>query len=272
MAVIEIENLSYRYDSGTQALRDVSLAIEANQSLAIVGQNGAGKTTLVKHIMGLLKPSQGKINLYGEDISNTTTAQIARKVGFVFQNPRMQIFLSSLIAEASFGPKRLGMPAEKVQSRAKEALRVLGLNGREDTHPYDLNPSERKLLTIASVISMNPQILILDEPTGGMDFAGVKRVIQVVQTYLAKGRMVITVTHDMDLVARCADRMVVMHQGRIIADGDKREIFTQRDLLASTHLETTAISQLASACDLPASLLTVEEMVDMIAERRGKNG
>ena len=269
MAIIEIENLGYRYGNGAQALRGLSLVIEANESLAIAGENGAGKSTLIKNIMGLLSPTEGKIWLYGEDIAKTTTAQIARKVGFVFQNSRMQIFLSSLLDEVSFGPKRLGMPREEIQARSKEALRVVGLEGRQETHPFDLNPAERKLLTIASALTMDPQILILDEPTGGMDHAGVERVTQVIQTYLADGRTVITVTHDMQLVARCSDRMVVLHQGRIIADGDKRAIFAQADLLASTHLETTAISQLASACNLPASVLTVQEMVETIVEKRG---
>jgi energy-coupling factor transporter ATP-binding protein EcfA2 len=272
MAILEIENLSYRYASGTQALRGVSLAIDAQQCLAFTGQNGAGKSTLLKSIMGLLEPGGGRISLYGEDISRSSTAQIARKVGFVFQNPRLQLFLSSVMAEVSFSPKRLGMPAVKMQTRVYEALRATGLQGREYTHPYELNPAERKLLTIACVLAMNPQILILDEPTGGMDFASVERVIQVIQTCLAEGRTVIMATHDMDLMAHCADRMVVMHQGQIIADGDKREIFTQQDLLASAHLEATAISRLASACNLPASVLTVEEMVDTISEMRRKNG
>jgi energy-coupling factor transport system ATP-binding protein len=268
MLSLEIESLSYRYASGTLALNGVSLAIEANQCVAITGQNGAGKSTLLKSIMGLLKPGGGRISLFGEDISRTSTAQIARQVGFVFQNPRLQLFLSSAMAEVSFGPKRLGIPGGEVQARANAALRATGLQECENTHPYELNPAERKLLTIACALAMDPQILILDEPTGGMDFASVERVIQVIQTCLAQGKTVVMATHDMDLIARCAARMVVMHQGQIIADGDTREIFTQPSLLASAHLEATAISRLASACGLPASILTVEEMVEAIAKRR----
>jgi len=268
MVLVEIENLSYTYPGGIQALHEVNLRIEANQSVAITGPNGAGKSTLVKAIMGLLKPSEGKIRLFGEELAGTTTAQIAHKVGFVFQNPRMQIFLSTVKAEVGFGPQRLGMPHEEIQSRTKEALFATGLEGQGETHPYDLNPAERKLLAIASAMAMNPQILILDEPTGGMDYISSERVIQVIHTSLVQGRTVITVTHDMDLAARCADRMVVLHHGQIIADGEMRQIFALSRLTEGAQLEATAICQLAKACNLPPSLLTVEEMVEYIASKR----
>jgi energy-coupling factor transport system ATP-binding protein len=261
VAIIEIESLSFTYPNGTKALASVDMDIEANQSIAIAGQNGAGKSTLIKVIMGLLKPTTGSVRLFGESTTATTTAKIARRVGFVFQNPRMQIFLGSVLAEVRFGPLRLGMDEGTVQQRVREALQITGLDGREETHPYDLNPAERKLLTIASAISMNPQVLILDEPTGGMDFAGVERVVDVIRAFLADGRTVIIVTHDMDLAARCASRMVVMNQGSILADAETRQIFSQHSLLESAHLEPTAISQLAAACGLPPTLLTVPEMV-----------
>ena len=152
------------------------------------------------------------------------------------------------------------MPPEEIRQRVAEALQLTGLSDRSETHPYDMTPADRKLLTIASILSMNPQILILDEPTGGLDFATSNRVMDVVKAQLSQGRTVITVTHDMDFVARCFSRVVVMNQGRIVADGSTAEVFSQHELLQGTHLEPTAIGQLAAFCGLPKTLLTVSEM------------
>ena len=203
MAILEIAQLSYRYGNGTLALDGISLAVETGECVAISGENGAGKSTLLKSIMGLLKLSQGSICLYGEDIARSSTARLARKLGFVFQNPRNQIFLSSVIAEVSFGPRRLGMSPAEIAKRAKQALSVTGLEGLEETHPYDLSPGQRKLLAITCALALEPQILILDEPTSGMDFSEAERARQVMLSYLAQGRTVILATHDMDLAARC---------------------------------------------------------------------
>jgi energy-coupling factor transport system ATP-binding protein len=261
MAIIELNSIRFSYPSGTEALHGVSLAVESGESLAVIGQNGAGKTTMIKMVNGLLRPTEGLVHVFGEDIRTTSTAKIARKVGFVFQNPRTQIFLGSVQAEAEFGPKKIGMPEEKVKERVNYALELVGLAGQRETHPYDMTPADRKLLTIASIVSMDPQILILDEPTGGLDYVAANRVAAVVEAFLTQGRTVITVAHDMDFVARCFKRVVVMNQGRVAADGPTSEVFSQHELLAGTHLEPTAIGQLAALCGLPKTLLTVEDMV-----------
>jgi energy-coupling factor transport system ATP-binding protein len=264
MAVIELQSISFTYPGGTKALQDASLTVERGESLAVIGQNGAGKTTMIKMVNGLLRPTTGEVHLFGEDISKTSTAKIARKVGFVFQNPRTQIFLGSVQAEAEFGPQRIGMSHEQVRERVTVALELVDLAGRRNVHPYDMTPAERKLLTIASILSMDPQILILDEPTGGLDYVAANRVAAVVENYLAQGRTVITVTHDMDFVARCFQRVVVMNQGRVVRDGPLHEVFKDHELLASTHLEPTAIGQLAAFCDLPRTILSVPEMLAYI--------
>ncbi len=264
MDAIEYSGVGYTYPSGTVALQEVDLAIVEGEATAIIGQNGAGKTTLVKMSNGLLHPTSGSVRLFGEDVAGKTTAALAHKVGFVFQNPRTQIFLGSVEAEVAFGPKNLGFPPEQVQSQVDAALEQVGLSAKREIHPYELTPVERKLLTIASIVSMDPQVLILDEPTGGLDSPSVDMVAQVVERFKGMGRTVLTVTHDMDFVARCFQRVVVMNRGQIVASGPTREVFSQQERLAETHLEPTAIGKLAAACGLPKTLITVSEMVDYL--------
>jgi energy-coupling factor transport system ATP-binding protein len=264
MAVLELDAISFAYPGGVWALRDVSLSFEEGRSVAIVGQNGAGKTTLVKMIIGLLRPSHGVVRLRGQDISDVPTAKIAHQVGFVFQNPRTQIFLGSVLEEVVFGPKKLGMSAARVEELAEGALRLTGLEAKRAVHPYELTPPDRKLLTIASILSMDQPILILDEPTGGLDAQSVERVARVVDAYHAEGRTVITVTHNMDFVVRCFEHVVVMRQGQVATCGTVGDVFSQHDLLADTHLAPTAIGQLAAVCGLPRTILTVSDMVQYI--------
>jgi len=266
MAIIELDSISFAYSGGVWALRDVSLSFEDGRSVAIVGQNGAGKTTLVKMINGLLRPSHGVVRLRGQDVSGVPTAKIAHQVGFVFQNPRTQIFLGSVLEEVVFGPKKLGMSEASVKEHAEKALHLTGLDAKRAVHPYELTPPDRKLLTIASILSMDQPILILDEPTGGLDAESVERVARVVDAYHAEGRTVITVTHNMDFVVRCFERVVVMRQGQVAASGTVREVFSQHELLADTHLASTAIGQLAAVCGVPRTILTVSDMVKYIEE------
>jgi energy-coupling factor transport system ATP-binding protein len=269
MAIIELSGISFTYPLGTQALKGISLSIEKGDTVAIIGQNGAGKTTMIKMVNGLLRPTTGAVFLYGEDISGKTTALLSRKVGFVFQNPRTQLFLSSVVAEVAFGPKNLGFTGEHLERQVTHALEMTGLNDRREVHPYDLTPADRKLLTIASIISMDPTILILDEPTGGLDYHAAEKVAGVVDRYRAEGRTVITVTHDMDFVAICFQRVVVMSRRQIVTDGPVHEVFCDHALLAGTHLEPTAIGVLAAACGLPKSLITVPEMAAYLQNKRG---
>jgi len=268
MPAIELEEIVYTYPSGTRALQGVSLSIEEQEAIAIVGQNGAGKTTLVKMVNGLLRPTQGLVRLHGRDIRDTSTARLARQIGFVFQNPRTQIFLGSVAEEIAFGPRKIGMSPALIEERTAYALELTGLTPHRESHPYDLTPSERKLLTIASITAMDQPILILDEPTGGLDAAATDAVIRIVEGYRDGGRTVITVTHDMDFVAGCFERVVVMNQGGVVADGRTAEVFSQHELLSGTHLEPTAISLLAATCGLPRTLLTVKDMVDYLSDQR----
>lgn len=237
--MIEIAGLVHVYPDGTRALDGVDLAIGPGETLAIVGQNGSGKSTLVRHLNGLLRPTEGTVRIDGLDIAGQRVARLAATVGLVFQDPDRQIFAGKVRTEVAFGPRNLGLRGAELDRRVAEALEVVGLAGAADENPYDLGYSRRKLLAIASVLAMRTPIVVLDEPTTGQDLRGVARVRAIVAALAAEGRTVITISHDMRFVAETVRRMVVMRAGRIVLDGTPADVFAAANwnVLASTYLE-----------------------------------
>jgi energy-coupling factor transport system ATP-binding protein len=237
--MIEIAGLVHVYPDGTRALDGVDLAIGPGETLAIVGQNGSGKSTLVRHLNGLLRPTEGTVRIDGRDIAGQRVARLAATVGLVFQDPDRQIFAGKVRTEVAFGPRNLGLRGAELDRRVAEALEVVGLAGAADENPYDLGYSRRKLLAIASVLAMRTPIVVLDEPTTGQDLRGVARVRAIVATLAAEGRTVVTISHDMRFVAETFRRVVVMRAGRIVLDGTPADVFAAAswNVLASTYLE-----------------------------------
>jgi energy-coupling factor transport system ATP-binding protein len=236
---IEIDELTHRYpSSGAEALRGVTLAVGAGEAVAIVGQNGSGKTTLVKHLNGLLRPTTGRILVGGDDIADEPVHRLAGRIGFVFQNPDDQLFDRSVEREVSFGPRNLGLPTAVIQRLVETSLAVVGLTDVRSTNPYDLDLSRRKLVALASVLALDPAVLVLDEPTTGQDEPGVRRVGAVVDAFRAAGRTVIAITHDMEFAAAHFPRTIVMRDGRVILDGPPGEVFTgdQTETLATAGI------------------------------------
>jgi energy-coupling factor transport system ATP-binding protein len=225
--------------SGVQALDGVDLEIGGGERVALVGQNGSGKTTLVRHLNGLLRPTAGRVTVDGTDAAGMTVAQLAARVGLVFQDPDRQIFAGSVRAEVEFGPRNLGRSGDELRAEVASALRAVGLDGEEHTNPYDLGQSRRKLLALASVLAMRTPVLVLDEPTTGQDARGVERVRSVVEAVAAEGRTVIASSHDMRFVAETFERVIVMRSGRVILDGPPSRVFAADawDALRSTFLE-----------------------------------
>jgi energy-coupling factor transport system ATP-binding protein len=225
--------------SGVTALARVMLALPPGQRVALVGQNGSGKTTLVRHLNGLLRPTAGRVLVGNEDAAGRTVAQLARLVGLVFQDPSRQIFAGSARAEVEFGPRNLGLGGTELRAAVDEALQRVGLADEAPTNPYDLGESRRKLLALASVLAMRTPVLVLDEPTTGQDLRGVAIVREVVAEAAAAGRTVIAISHDMEFVAESFERVVVLRDGRVIADGTPAAIFGEPswEALASTYLE-----------------------------------
>lgn len=262
---MEVRDLHFSYTEGVEVLHGVNLGFDG-RSCAIVGQNGAGKTTLVKLLKGLLRPTQGMVLLHGQDIAGTSVPELARHVGLVFQNPNDQIFKNTVLDEVMFGPLQIGMEPGGAKKASLAALEQVGLSGLEKVNPYDLGLSQRKMVSVAAILAMDTQVIILDEPTIAQDFEGKARLSRLVRELSDSGKVVISILHDMDFVARTFDRMVVMAGGRVLLDASPREAFARRDVLEQARLEQPATTQLCHALGLNEVLLTPDEFVDHYRE------
>jgi energy-coupling factor transport system ATP-binding protein len=249
---VAVERLRFRYPDGTRALDGVDLAVPTGQRLAIVGQNGSGKSTLVRHLNGLLRPTEGRVLLDGADTGDRRVAQLARLVGLAFQDPDRQIFAGSVGSEVAFGARNVGLRGEQLEQSISDALAAVGLAAERETNPYDLGRSRRKLLALASVLAMGTPVVVLDEPTTGQDARGIERVRSIVGALAEAGRTILAISHDMRFVAETFERVVVMREGRIVLDGPPAEVFDERSWpqLASTYLEPPLAARLGASLDL----------------------
>jgi energy-coupling factor transport system ATP-binding protein len=265
---IVVEDLVFTYPSDVTALDGITLTIPAGQRLAIVGQNGAGKTTLVRHFNGIFQPTQGSVQIGDWNTKGRDIAALAARVGYVFQNPDEQLFARNISDEIAFGPKNLGVPKDEIAARVKRSLARSGLVGMEDTHPYHLSLSERKRVALASVLAMETPVVVLDEPTTGQDARGVALIGKVVGELQADGRTVVAITHDMDFCAENFDRVLVMADGKVIADGDPEHAFTRLDALTEAHVEPPQLERLRTELGWKDPVSTVEEFVAQLKKHR----
>ena len=235
---IQARGLVYSYPGGPEVLHGVDLTVRPGEAVAIVGQNGSGKTTLVKHFNGLIRPEAGSVEMDGANIRPIDVGSLARTVGLVFQNPDDQLFNRSVEREVAFGPHNLRLESDLARDLVDRALELAGLSAARTVNPYDLGLSVRKLVALASVLAMEPAILVLDEPTTGQDGPGVARIGSIVDAYRRAGRTVVAITHDMDFAAGHFGRIVVMRDGEVVADGAPADVFApdREALLASTGL------------------------------------
>ena len=241
---IEISNLQFTYPSGLQALNGISLTIDSGEQVAIVGQNGSGKTTLVKHLNGLLQPTSGQLLIGDWNTKEHSVAKLARRVGYVFQNPDEQLFSKNVGTEVAFGPKNLGYSGDQLQGLIHDALAMTELSDKTETNPYDLSATWRKMVALASVISMDTNIVIFDEPTTGQDAANVGRIANVIKTLRERGKTVITITHDIDFCAENFERVIALSQGKILLDGRADDVLGQEDILATTYVDPPQLTRL----------------------------
>ncbi len=259
---ISIRNLEFIYPNGVIALRGISLDIPAGQRVVLIGQNGSGKTTLAKHLNGLLRPSRGDVEVGGWNTRTHTVAQMARRVGFLFQNPDDQIFKSRVSDEVAFSLRIFGFGEDEIATRVEAALARVDLGGEGNTHPYELLPAQRKWVALASLLAVDPPVLVLDEPTTGQDAHGLARLGALIDDLARAGKTVLAITHDMDFCAEHFDRVVVLKEGRVLVEGDAARVLPRRDLLAETAVEPPQITRLGLALDLPRAVMTVEEFVE----------
>ncbi len=273
--MIEARDIHFVYPNGVEALKGLSVTIRDGEFVAIMGQNGAGKTTLVKHFNGLLKPSRGKIVVDGNDVSKMSVAALSRNIGFVFQNPDHQLFSESVQQEISFALKNFGFAEPVIEKRVDWALNLLGLTEYRETSPFMLSGGERKRVALASVLAWDPKILILDEPTIGQDHQQKEKLRQFILQMRTQDRTIITVTHDVEFVAECSPRVLLMKEGRIIADGPAENILSDPSILESASIVPPQIAQIFLGLPplpfkLPRPVIDVYEAHDALLRILGK--
>lgn len=265
-AVIAAETISFRYPGAAHALRNVSLEIADGEFMALVGQNGSGKTTLAKHFNGLLRPEAGRVLLRGEDIAARETADLASTIGYCYQNPDHQIFAATVFEEIEFGPRNLGVSEDEVVRRTGRLLDLVKLRGEAERYPFSLGRGQRQKLAVASVLAMEPSIVVVDEPTTGLDWQGGEAMMEVMAELHREGRTVVIITHDMNIVAEYAQRVVVMANGVIVADGAPANVFVQESALRDAFLRPPQAFRIArKRPDLFGDALTVDQAVTALA-------
>ncbi|HWR38390.1 MAG TPA: ABC transporter ATP-binding protein [Patescibacteria group bacterium] len=232
--IVEIKQLKHTYPDRTEALQDISIRITHGESVAIVGANGSGKTTLLSHLIGILLPTAGSINIGGYPVTKDTLHHVRRSVGMVFQNSDDQLFMPTVYDDVAFGPLNLGFPPEEVERRVKEALDVVNSYHLKDRAPYRLSGGQKRAVAIAAVLAMEPSVLVMDEPTAGLDPLARRHLIQLLQSF---EHTKIIATHDLDMVMDICQRTVILKNGQVLADGPTENIFTDDVLLAAAHLE-----------------------------------
>lgn len=260
--MIVIEDIHFSYANNVEALKGVSLTINAGEFVAIMGQNGAGKTTFIKHFNGLLKPSKGTVRVNGVETTKTSVAALARNVGFVFQNPDNQLFSETVEDEIAFALKNFGFDKETIEQRITWALDLLSLSQYRKTSPFLLSGGERKRVALASVLAWDPETLVLDEPTIGQDHEQKEKLRQFVMQLQTKKKTVVMVTHDVEFVAECNPRVILMREGKIVADGIAKEILTNPKLLVESSIVLPQIAQVftkLAPLGLPADIIDLEE-------------
>ena len=243
--IVEVKNLQHIYSDGTAALKDVSFIITHGESVGIIGANGAGKSTLLQHLNGSLEPTGGSIHIGHTPLSKGTLPDIRRTVGMVFQDPDDQLFMPTVFDDVAFGPLNLGYTTADVEQRVTEVLELVGAGHLRDKPPYHLSGGEKKRVAIATVLSMSPDILVMDEPTNGLDPFARRQLIALLRDF---EHTRIFTSHDLDMVMELCSRVIVLHEGEVRADGPAREIFSNDRLLAECRLEKPLSMQGCPVC------------------------
>ena len=256
--VVDVRGLSHVYPNGKRAVDGIDIEIREREFIAILGHNGSGKTTLVKHLNALLAPTEGSVTVCGKNTGDHSIFEIGKEIGYVFQNPDHQIFSDTVFDEVAFSPKIRGCDEEEVKRRVGEALEAVELSGYEEEDPFSLSKGERQRVAVASILSARPRIIVLDEPTTGLDYKEQRRMMELIRKLNTAGHTIIMITHTMWVVSEYAHRVAVIKDGAILMDGTTREVFSREAELREAHLKTPHIVSLSNL--LGKTLLTVEEM------------
>lgn len=272
---LETKDLSFTYPDKTQALKNVNIQIKKGEKIAIMGPNGAGKSTLFSHFNGLTEPTSGHVEIDGEKIvfERDELLKVRQKVGIVFQDPNDQLFAPTVKEDVAFGPMNLGLEYEEVERRIQESLEMVGMSGFEDKTPHHLSGGQQKRVAIAGIVAMRPEIMILDEPTAGLDPEGVDKVLDILNKLNEEGISIVISSHDIEMVNEFADRIFVLYNGEIIAQGNKHQIFSDRELLKKAHLKAPVTTEILyklkeNGMDVDTEKLSIEETVQEILKNK----
>lgn len=277
---IEVKHLTHIYDRGmpseSVALDDISFTAEDGQFIGIIGHTGSGKSTLLQHLNGLLRPDEGSVIVEGIDITKpgVSMVEIRKRIGLVFQYPEYQLFEETVARDVAFGPKNLGLSDEEIEERVREAIELVGLDYEKirDRSPFELSGGQKRRVAIAGVVAMRPAVLILDEPTAGLDPKAHKDVLKMVEeVHRRTGNITIFVSHNMTDIARLSDKVIVINDGKLLTEGSPREVFSMKEELAQVGLDLPPITEFTESLrergiDLSPTILDADEAVGQIAE------
>lgn len=277
---IKVEHLTHIYDKGmpseSVALDDVSFTAEDGQFIGIIGHTGSGKSTLLQHLNGLLKPDEGTVTVGNVDITQPgiSMVEIRKRIGLVFQYPEYQLFEETVAKDVAFGPRNLGLSETEIEERVKEAIELVGLDYEtvKDRSPFELSGGQKRRVAIAGVVAMRPEVLILDEPTAGLDPKAHKDVLNMVEeVHRRTGNITIFVSHNMADIARLSDKILVIHSGKLVTEGSPKEVFSQKETLRSVGLDLPPVTEFTEGLrergiNLSATILDVDEAAAQIAE------
>ena len=268
---LSTKNLSYTYPDGTHALKNINMEIYKGQKVAIMGPNGAGKSTLFSHFNGLTEPTSGHVEVDGKAIKydRDTLLEVRQKVGIVFQDPNDQLFAPTVKEDVAFGPMNLGLDYEEVEKRVSEALTMVGMEQYMDKTPHHLSGGQQKRVAIAGIIAMRPEIMILDEPTAGLDPEGVEKVLDILNNLNKEGMSIVISSHDIEMVNEFAEKIFVLNNGEILESGDKHEIFSNKELLKKAHLKAPITTEILYTLNekgytVDTTKISIDEVVEEI--------
>lgn len=266
--IVEARDVHFNYEATIRALSGVNFSVAKKEFIGLMGHNGSGKTTLAKHLNGLLKPTRGHVLVDGKDTRELSVAQISRKVGYVFQNPEQQIFSRTILEEIAFGLRNLRLPEEGIEGIAAEALEMVDLSKPLSAFPHFLSVGEKHRLAMASAIAMRPDLLILDEPTTGVDYGRAKHILEILRRLRDQGMAILVITHDVGLVAEYCEKVAIMREGVIVNYGDVDAVLSDENILVSNSLLPLQVTRLARSLGLEKSPVRISDFVDLYLSRR----
>ena len=273
--MILVENLEFTYSPREpMTLKGIDLSIGRGEMVALIGQNGSGKTTLLRQLNGLSKPTRGRVVVAGLDTRKTRVSDMAKHIGYLFQNPDHQIFCRTVREEIEFGMRNIGLPEDEIKERTYDTASLLGISDKMQVHPFTLSRGERQRTALAGVLAVKPEVLVLDEPTTGQDYKECVEIMDIITDANKKGATVLIVSHDMEVVCDYAERTIVMFDGKIIDDGKTLDVLRRAELLAGTGLKPPQIIELAlllGGCDeIYAKAYDVDTMFAAIKKKTGR--